>query len=541
MKSVQTVERSDMFPSFSPMPILLAGVVLLVELTGIGFAFKHAIDFTCAEHWPRSICAGLNGTMLALYCSAAALALLALLKPHPFRSLLETTGSRYWPIGVNLAGLVLTLLPLLFLSAANSQAVLIPVLAVWAVGMTLLLAGFALFLAPPVLWRNFLTATWRQLVPVLAVAFAAPWLSDQLRPIWRMDTISDATFSAVVRLLGLMGYAVTADPVRKVIGDGDFSIRVAPQCSGIEGLALVTVFVSLYLWLFRHDLRFPRALLLYPIGLATSAVFNVLRIALLLAIGIEGNPALAVGGFHSHAGWLMFTLVALGIVGLAQSVPALRKEQAKGGVMQSAAPSLPILSDPVVARLLPFAIFMFSALLAQVLSQSPGVVYPARVLLMVAVLAVFLPIYVRLPWRIDPVAAGIGVLIGVAWVLVPVPPADSAPYGTLSGTMLVAWFVLRGIGTVLLVPVIEELFFRGYLERLLSIGSGMLWSVFSAVVTSALFAALHDRWAEAFVAGLLLSWVMRRRGNICDAIIAHAIANAVVFAGALLTGNLAII
>jgi len=49
-------------------------------------------------------------------------------------------------------------------------------------------------------------------------------------------------------------------------------------------------------------------------------------------------------------------------------------------------------------------------------------------------------------------------------------------------------------------------------------------------VVAALFAVLHGRWAEAFVASLALSYVMHRSGRVTDAILAHALANAVVFA-----------
>jgi exosortase E/protease (VPEID-CTERM system) len=319
---------------------------------------------------------------------------------------------------------------------------------------------------------------------------------------------------------------------------------VAPQCSGIEGIALVTLFVTLYLCLFRKDLRFPRALLLYPVGILASAAFNVLRIAGLLIIGLEGSPELAVGGFHSHAGWLMFTLVALGIVALAQTVPALQKAPAAGatGATTPKAPPLPFRQDPIVAAILPFAVFMLSAQLAQAFSQSPSLVYPGRVVLMAGVLALFWPLYARLPWRADPVAVGAGVLIGLAWVLIPVEAGDGPPpYGTLTGVALVGWFLMRGIGTVVLVPIIEELFFRSYLEKRLRLGEGRLWIVIAALIGAALFAALHDRWAEAFVASLIFSWVAWRRGNITDAILSHAAANLVVFSVAWATGQVHII
>lgn len=302
---------------------------------------------------------------------------------------------------------------------------------------------------------------------------------------------------------------------------------------------LVSLFVTLYLLLFRSELRFPRALWLYPVGIAASMAFNVLRISVLLVIGFEGNPALAVGGFHSHAGWLAFTLVALGILALAQTVPALRRVQSdRTSAPGTISPVQPFLRDPVVAYILPFAIFMFSALLANVMSQTPGVVYPARVLLMAGVLVLFWRVYLALTWRLDIVAVLAGALVGIAWVLIPADAGDGTPpYGALTGAGLVLWMLLRGIGTVLFVPVIEELFFRGYLEQRLRLGDGLRWTLFAAFLSAGLFAALHDRWAEAFLAGLVFSWVMSRSGSVTSAILAHAVANLIVFAAAAASGQ----
>jgi hypothetical protein len=148
----------------------------------------------------------------------------------------------------------------------------------------------------------------------------------------------------------------------------------------------------------------------------------------------------------------------------------------------------------------------------------------------------------RIDWRPEPVALAIGAAVGLMWVLIPVPPATGAPpHGALTGAALAGWYLMRGIGTVLLVPVIEEMFFRDYLERRLRRGEGLAWRLGAALATAALFALLHDRWAEAFVAGLAFSWAIARRGRLADAVAAHAAANAVVFAVALATGRMEII
>lgn len=99
---------------------------------------------------------------------------------------------------------------------------------------------------------------------------------------------------------------------------------------------------------------------------------------------------------------------------------------------------------------------------------------------------------------------------------------------------------------MILVPLVEELFFRDYLESRLRGAApdapAALWrNMLAIAVTAGLFAALHDRWAEAFLAGVVFSLLVRHRGRIADAIAAHGVANLIVFAVAAATGNLAII
>ena len=519
--------------------LLGAGLLLCIELALIGGVFKHGIAFSCLDNWPVWACSGASGTLIALYCVIGVAALFWVLRPAPVHHLLMDAGSHIWPLLVNAVGFVTCMVPILMLNKATGADMLWAAFAFWALGMSALLGGFALYLAPLPRWHAFIKAQWTTLLPILVAGACAPLLATQIRPIWRIETVAQITFDAVSFVMRVLGYAVETPPGTKIIGTDAFAINIAPVCSGVEGIALVAIFTSIYLWLFRATLKFPQALLLFPLGFAASALFNVVRISALLVIGLEGNPELAVGGFHSHAGWLMFTLVALGIVALAQTVPTLQKTPVQSATFRAP----PLRHDPMAAQILPFAVFMLSALLASALAENPGVVYPLRVMAMGAAVAMFIPLYRRLPWRLDPVACGIGLAIGALWVLVPVEIAEpyTAPYGALSGAALILWFVMRGLGTIVFVPVIEEMFFRGYLEKKLRFGSGLGWSLLAAVITATAFAALHDRWVEAFIASLAFSWILHRHGRVSDAVISHACANAVVFACAVLTGNLHII
>jgi exosortase E/protease (VPEID-CTERM system) len=189
-------------------------------------------------------------------------------------------------------------------------------------------------------------------------------------------------------------------------------------------------------------------------------------------------------------GTRMFTLVALGVIALAQTVLALRKtREVTDHIARTAQP--PFWQDPLVAQILPFAVFMLSALVASTLSQTPSAVYPIRVVLITGALVLVWPYFRKLAWWVDPVAIAVGALIAAYWVLIPVDATDTAPpYGALSGVLLLAWFVARGFGTVVLIPVIEEAFFRGYLETRLRLGR--VWSAVVVTRTKGLPCGVED-------------------------------------------------
>src|SRR5690606_615284 len=132
----------------------------------------------------------------------------------------------------------------------------------------------------------------------------------------------------------------------------------------------------------------------------------------------------------------------------------------------------------------------------------------------------------------DPISIGIGLAVGLGWVWFSEPsPGDDMGLGTLGGSALVAWALVRTLGTTLLVPVIEEAFFRGYVLTRLDTGS-RAGTVIAIAVSTGLFAALHGRIILAGIAGLLFAVAMLRRGRLGDAIVAHIIANATVAAAA---------
>ena len=133
---------------------------------------------------------------------------------------------------------------------------------------------------------------------------------------------------------------------------------------------------------------------------------------------------------------------------------------------------------------------------------------------------------------------GIGLLIAVLWVGIdPYTPRFSIlgnregfnPRALAAGPR-VLFLLARGVGLVLLIPLIEELFYRSFLIRWLvdpdfqrvPIGRGTL---VSAGVSAVLFASTHPEWLAALLTGLIWSWWVGRTKSVSACVVSHAAAN----------------
>jgi exosortase E/protease (VPEID-CTERM system) len=189
---------------------------------------------------------------------------------------------------------------------------------------------------------------------------------------------------------------------------------------------------------------------------------------------------------------------------------------------------------------------MGATLLISTFTVTPDLWYVAKAVAITLVLGAYLPLYrARLVWRIDTLAIMAGVAIGVLWIafgfqnLSRAFALDNAlaplPFGLWLG-----WVLVRLVGTIALVPVAEELFFRGYLLDRFSQG-GWLSRAIGLGFSTAIFALMHERWALAGVAGLLYGLVYLRSQRITDAILAHSVSNAIIGAYALATARWSLI
>jgi len=228
--------------------IFAAVVFIAAELLAIGYIYKHGIDFYCLDNWSRNTCASASYLLVSIYGVIGAFVLYGLLTKKAFSGLFDHAGAQYWPIGLNIVGLGIAMFPVLLLKEGSGASAVIPSFLCWFVGMGMMATGILLFLAPVWVWRDFLRRNGRRLIPLLAGGAVAPFIAIYIRPLWQLESIAGPTFSAVENMILLFGYDVQSNAEHKLIGANDFFISVAPMCSGVEGIALVSIFVTLYIW-----------------------------------------------------------------------------------------------------------------------------------------------------------------------------------------------------------------------------------------------------------------------------------------------------
>jgi hypothetical protein len=184
------------------------------------------------------------------------------------------------------------------------------------------------------------------------------------------------------------------------------------------------------------------------------------------------------------------------------------------------------------------------------------IVYTVKIALTIAAMLFVLPGYRQFPFRISPLAIGVGVVGVVLWIalaelglehrLIALLGRNTTLIGLLGLSERPAYnplaqlaampgwaytfLAIRFLGLALIVPIIEEFFLRGFLMR--CVMSDRWWEVpFGTVTTAALVIGTlvpvmyHPEKLAALVWFSLVTWLMIRTKNIWDCVAAHAVTN----------------
>ena len=223
----------------------------------------------------------------------------------------------------------------------------------------------------------------------------------------------------------------------------------------------------------------------------------------------------------------------------------------------------------MVARILPFAVYLLFLAIAQIIPSMTATsanqhswaghidlwLYPLKTAAVLGLLIYFLPQYRELKDNIinGPSEAiltiAVGLLVYAAWVRMDWSWAiqgdgteegyDPFRAGTGTGIVLAG---IRLFGASLVVPIMEELFWRSFLIRYLisskfeSVALGT-FTVFSCAITVMLFGFEHDLWLAGMMAGVAYTAILYYTKRLWPCILAHAVTNFALGIHVLVTGE----
>jgi uncharacterized protein len=218
--------------------------------------------------------------------------------------------------------------------------------------------------------------------------------------------------------------------------------------------------------------------------------------------------------------------------------------------------------SPALVRAAPFAVFIGLMLFQDRFGESGRYwVYLAKTFAAAAMLLVVFRHIEELEWRFSWEAVVVGVAVFALWVgldgrypplnvlyanylcpllqkvglakecVVSSTPAwnPNEAFGT-SSPLAVFFIVVRIAGSSLVVPMLEEVFFRSFVYRFLASKDWLAvplgkFQLMPFVVTSLVFGFEHHQWLAGILCGFAYQGLVIWKGRLGDAVTAHAITN----------------
>lgn len=214
--------------------------------------------------------------------------------------------------------------------------------------------------------------------------------------------------------------------------------------------------------------------------------------------------------------------------------------------------------SPLFVRTLPFGLYIALLVLEGLLPDwLPGFdvrwLYPVKAGLVALALVLLWRHYTELrTWGLSSVhlllSVGVGVAVLVLWVNLDASwmlldePGEG--YDPMDEAGRIDWLLVafRIAGAMLVVPVMEELFWRSFILRWVQQHDFMNLNparigLKTLLITSALFAVEHLQWLAGLIAGLAYGWLYIRTRTLWAPIIAHAVTNGALGAYVVATGR----
>ncbi len=202
--------------------------------------------------------------------------------------------------------------------------------------------------------------------------------------------------------------------------------------------------------------------------------------------------------------------------------------------------------SPILVRSLPFGLYIALLVLEGLLPDwAPDLdvrwLYPVKAGLVALALAVLWRHYSELksyalPLKHLLLSLVVGLVVLVLWVNLDagwmLMGEVGKGYDPTNDAGQIDWLLVafRIAGAALVVPIMEELFWRSFLQRWVQQPDFMKLEpaqigLKALLIASALFAVEHLQWLAGLVAGLAYGWLYIRTRNLWAPIIAHAVTN----------------
>jgi CAAX prenyl protease-like protein len=229
------------------------------------------------------------------------------------------------------------------------------------------------------------------------------------------------------------------------------------------------------------------------------------------------------------------------------------------------------LAMPEVPRVLPFVLFLLvGSLQGKLFPGSEYWFYGLKTLLVGWMLWALRGWISEMKWAFSWEALAVGVVIAALWLglsgrvatlgdlwdaghkfvtgKATEPSKPETPWNPVeffSGNLALGWgfVVLRVLGRSLVVPAMEEVFYRSFFYRYIvspkfnEVALGQ-WNSVAFLVTGVMFGLAHpDDWLPGILCGLAYQWLVLRKQRLGDAMLAHATTNLVISVYAIATNQ----
>ena len=185
----------------------------------------------------------------------------------------------------------------------------------------------------------------------------------------------------------------------------------------------------------------------------------------------------------------------------------------------------------------PFALFALFTYLPTFVDISPLIIYPIKTIVVAYSLWYYRSAYMHeIRVSFDWAAVLSGVAVFFIWIapegLYPqIGYSEFNPYESVDNSFAIFFVIaFRLLGAALVVPVMEEVFWRSFAMRFVvrhdfkSLPLGY-FSWFSFIFVSIIFGFEHHRWLVGIPAGMVYAGILYRRKNLFDPILSHSITN----------------